>query len=266
MFKELVKDLLPPVLLRFITGFFYGWHGNYSDWKTALSKCSGYDSRLILDKVKESSLKVKAGIVPFERDSVLFNEVQYSFPVLSALMWIALQNNGKLNVLDFGGSLGSSYYQNKIFFDSLQEVKWCVVEQSGFVEVGKETFSDEKLKFYYTMDECLGKNDIQVILLSSVLQYIENPYELLKTIIASRIKYVLFDRTQFISGNDRITIQKVNPSIYRASYPCWFLNKPKFKQFMSEEYDLVYEFISPGRANIRSEFRGFLYKSKGSNF
>lgn len=139
VFKELVKDILPPFLLRFITGLFYGWHGNYSDWKTASEKCSGYDSAIILEKVKESTLKVKEGIAPYERDSVIFSEIQYSYPLLSGLVWIAGENKGKLNVLDFGGSLGSSYYQNKLFLDTLTEVKWCIVEQPGFVETGKNT-------------------------------------------------------------------------------------------------------------------------------
>lgn len=264
MLKELVKELLPPVILRFITGLFYGWHGNYPDWSTALRKCSGYDSRIILEKVKESALKVKDGIIPYERDSVIFNEIQYSFPMLSGLMWIAGQNNGKLNVLDFGGSLGSSYYQNKFFLDTISEVKWCIVEQPGFVNAGKEKFENERLKFYNSIDECLRENEIHVILLSSVLQYLEKPYQLLQSVIDRQIKYLLFDRTQFVSGTDRITIQKVNPSIYKASYPCWFLNKSKFRLFMSEEYELIYEFVSLGQANIRSEFKGFLYKNKMS--
>jgi putative methyltransferase (TIGR04325 family) len=261
-FKELVKDILPPVFLRFISGFYYGWHGDYSNWKTASVRCSGYDSGIILEKVKESTLKVKDGTVPYERDSVIFNEIQYSYPLLSGLMWIAGENNGKLNVLDFGGSLGSSYYQNKLFLDTLTEVKWCIVEQPGFVEVGKKYFENEILKFYFNIDECLRENNIHIVLLSSVLQYIEYPYDLLKSIIEKKVKYILFDRTQFISGNDRITIQRVNPSIYNASYPCWFFDSLKFKVFMSEKYDLIYEFDSLGRANIRSEFKGFLYRIK----
>ena len=69
----------------------------------------------ILDKVLAATLKVKQGQAVFERDSVLFDEIEYSWPLLAGLMWAAASNGGKLNVLDFGGALGSSYYQNRKF-------------------------------------------------------------------------------------------------------------------------------------------------------
>ena len=260
MLKKVIKDFLPPVFSRFILGLFYGWYGNYSSWDIAAKKCSGYDSQLIIDKVKESSLKVKMGIAQYERDSVIFNKVQYNFPILASLLWVASGNNGKLSVLDFGGSLGSSYYQNKFFFNSSAEIKWCIVEQPHFVKVGLESFSDEKLKFFNSIDECLNENHIQIILLSSVIPYIEKPYELLEIIKSKKIDYILFDKTPLIKGKDRITIQKVNPVIYNASYPSWFFNKGKFMNFMKPEYDLILEFNSYITANVRSEFKGFLFK------
>jgi putative methyltransferase (TIGR04325 family) len=39
--------------------------------------------------------------------------------------------------LDFGGSLGSSYFQNKKFLDALRLVEWNVVEQENFVATGE---------------------------------------------------------------------------------------------------------------------------------
>ena len=58
-------------------------------------------------------IKVKNGDAVFERDSVIFDKIHYSFPLLSALSLTALNHNSTLNVLDFGGSLGSAYFQNK---------------------------------------------------------------------------------------------------------------------------------------------------------
>ena len=262
MLKKLIKDYLPPVLLRHITGLFYGWHGNYSSWEEASQKCSGYDNQLIIDKVKDSSLKVKHGIAKFERDSVIFNEDNHNYPVLSALLWVASMNNKKLNVLDFGGSLGSTYYQNKFLLESFAEITWCIVEQPNFVEVGLESFSDDKLKFFYNVEDCLKENHIHIILLSSVIPYIEKPYELLELLKSKKIEYILFDKTPLIKGKDRITIQKVNPAIYKASYPSWFFNKDKFMNFMKPDYNLVFQFDSQEKAKIRSEFKGFLYKLK----
>ena len=258
--KAEVKRILPEGIKRFLTGLVYGWHGNYSTWGEALKRSSGYNSRLILDKVSISAGKVRDGHATFERDSVIFNEVIYSFPVLSSLLWIAAQNNNRVNVLDFGGALGSSYYQNKIFLDSIQEVNWCVVEQPDFAREGMKRFSTDRLHFYNSIEDCLNDYKIDVILLSSVLQYIDEPYRLLDKIITKNIKYIIFDRTPFIKGDDRITIQKVHPSIYKATYPCWFFNKNKFTSYMSQAYDTIVEFDALDKANIPSEFKGFLYR------
>src|SRR5215203_7187650 len=85
----------------------YGWNGDYLNWNDASNKCLGYDQSNIVEKVKEATLKVKKGEAIYERDSVLFSSVEYSWPLLSALMWVAAKNKGRINVVDFGGSLGS---------------------------------------------------------------------------------------------------------------------------------------------------------------
>jgi len=214
----------------------------------------------ILEKVRDSALLVKKGLAPYERDSVVFDKVQYSFPLLAGLMWIAAQNNGKLNVLDFGGSLGSTFHQNKFFLNTLDYVRWCIVEQPDFVRTGIDSFSDDVLHFYYSIDDCFKENNIDIILLSSVLQYLESPFDILNHIKLKRIKYIIIDRTPFIKGRDRITIQKVHPKIYNASYPCWFFNKTKFLDSIIGDYDMIMEFNSLDEANIVSEFKGFLFE------
>jgi putative methyltransferase (TIGR04325 family) len=258
--KKFLKKILPGFLKRFLTGLFYGWHGSYSSWDEAKRHCKGYDSEIILNKVKSALLQVKAGSAVYERDSVLFNEVRYSYPVLSGLMWIAAQNKGNLNILDFGGSLGSTYFQNILFLDSLSSVNWCIVEQPGFVDAGIKYFADKNLHFFYTIEECLKSFEIDAVILSSVLQYIEKPFELLDKIKEARIKYLIVDRTPYITGTDRITIQKVNPQIYKGSYPCWFFNKEKFISAFLPEYKLVLEFDALDKANIASEFKGFIFQ------
>jgi putative methyltransferase (TIGR04325 family) len=260
MDKKVIKELVPPVFLRMITGLFYGWHGNYPSWNEATKKSGGYDSLSILEKVKASSLKVKNGSAVYERDSLIFDQIEYSFPLLTGLLWIAGRNNGKLNVLDFGGSLGSTYFQNKSFLDTLADVNWCIVEQREVVKTGIENFEDQRLHFFYSIDECLKTYDIHMVLLSSVLQYLEEPYKLLDEIISHKPEYIIIDRTPFVKGNDRITIQTVNPKIYKGSYPCWFFNENKFVSSLIPSYKMIVEFDALDRANINSEFKGFIFQ------
>jgi putative methyltransferase (TIGR04325 family) len=258
--RDILKFFIRGRARRILSGLMYGWHGNYTSWDAASLKCSGYDTDLILQKVKQSALKVKEGAAAYERDSFIFSEVQYSYELLSALMWIAARNHGKLNILDFGGSLGSTYYQNKLFLDSLEEVNWCIVEQPGFVQTGKELFEDERLRFFNDLNECFRFCDIDVVLFSSVLQYLENPHEIIDQVITKKPEFIIIDRTPFTNKPDRITVQKVNPSIYRGSYPCWFLNKSKFISRFTGSYKLIFEFESLDKANISSEFKGMLFE------
>lgn len=115
----MLKEFLPPIALKYLSSFFYGWSGNYSSWQEAENKCTGYDNELIFNKVKDALIKVKNGDAVFERDSVIFDKIHYSFPLLSALSLTALNEKATLKVLDFGGSLGSAYYQNKKLFTHL---------------------------------------------------------------------------------------------------------------------------------------------------
>src|SRR3989344_6555676 len=182
--KNFLKNIVPPILAKLIKKKpKYGFFGNYKTWQEAQADSIGYDSSVILEKVKNSLLKVKRGEAVYERDSVIFDKVEYSWPVLAGLLWVASQKENSLNVLDFGGSLGSSYFQNLNFLKHLKNLKWNIVEQENFVKCGKEFFENDNLKFFHSVEECLSANEIDVLLASSSIQYLEDPYSFLHKII-----------------------------------------------------------------------------------
>lgn len=262
--KRILKDWLPPPFLRIIQ--MRGrprWSGNYGSWAEAKRSSTGYNSELILEKVKAALLQVKNGKAVYERDSVLFEEPQYSWPLLASLMWIAARSKGVLNIIDFGGSLGSSYFQNRMFLQSLTRVQWNIVEQKSYVDVGKEYFEGRDLEFFHDIESCLRKHSSNTILFSSVLQYLEKPYLLLEKVKTFDIEFILLDRTSFnIEGGDRLTIQTVPPEIYPASYPCWFFDKKRFCTFFEDSFNIVAQFESLDKANIPSTFEGYIFQKK----
>ncbi|UCG28694.1 MAG: methyltransferase, TIGR04325 family [Bacteroidales bacterium] len=251
------------IIRRIKTFLFYGWKGNYISWEEAERDSDGYGSDSILQKVKEATEKVRDGTAAYERDSVLFDEIQYSYPFLATLMFVAAKNKGKLNVLDFGGSLGSSYYQHLRFLQHLDDFHWNIVEQPHFVKEGLHSFETDHLHFFYTIKDCIKKCNINLALFSGVLQYLKEPYKILDEVFDHQIEYILIDRTPFQKkGKDRITIQKVPKWIYEASYPCWFFNEQNFKDKMESGYEMIYEFEALDRARIPSKFKGFFYRKK----
>jgi putative methyltransferase (TIGR04325 family) len=239
----------------------YGWKGDYLTWEEVQSVSTGYDADKILQSVKKSLLKVKNGEATYERDSVIFDEIEYSWPLLSTLM-LAAAKFGNLKVLDFGGSLGSTYYQNRKFLGELKNVSWSIVEQENFVNVGNKDFKDDYLHFFCTVNECVEKENPDVLLLSSVLQYIEKPYELLDEILKYDFKYVVVDIAPFVlSGRSKLKLQTVHPSIYNASYPCWIFNERSFIDFFTKnKYKTIEVFKSLESQDDEIQFKGIIFK------
>ncbi len=286
--KTVLKSILPPVLfsefqpkktklnLQGSSASFSNqpalvWSGDYKSWSEIKEITEGYNSADILEKCKTSLLKVKTGEAVYERDSVLFDEIQYSWPLLAGLQRTALENNGKLCVMDFGGSLGSTYYQNKEFLQGLHYLQWCVIEQPNFVDCGKKHFEDEQLKFYYTIEECILLHKPDILLLSSVLQYLEKPYEWIERFIALKIPCIIIDRTAFTEpARDILTVQNVPEEIYKASYPAWFFNfdnfKKQFKNYkMLASFNAHEGFVIHLENGLTSTYRGLILKYRDDN-
>lgn len=269
--RDLGRDLLPPVLLRWfrqVRGGGIRFEGDFVTWDAANSHCTGYDAEEILAKVLASTLKVKHGEAAAERDSVLFDNVEYAWPVLSGLMWAAARSGGKLNVLDFGGALGSSYFQNKLFLQSLPDVRWNVVEQPHYVDAGKKYIQDDQLRFYKTIEECLSGNMPNVILLSSVLQYLKSPPDLIDELNKVGALCLIIDRTPFtLQGKDKLVVQKVPAVVYSASYPMWIFSLSEFEKLLAEKWCMVASNISPEgyvrtTKDSKFSFQGMLLESR----
>lgn len=244
-----------------------GYYGNYASWADAARDSGGYDSGEILKKVTAAMMQVRDGKAAFERDSVIFDKIEYSWPLLAALLWIASQHGNSLKLIDFGGSLGSSYYQNREFLLHLDELSWNVVEQTSFVSCGREYFTNEHLHFHGSIEECLKAGKCETILFASVLPYMEKPFDIIDEAISAGFRYILIDRTPVIAGSrDRLTVQIVPPSIYEASYPAWFIGEEHLISHITRKYELVASFDSLvskiDLGGITAREKGYIFKRK----
>lgn len=235
--------------------------GPYPSWEAAMQDSRGYAAGDILERVKRATEAVVRGEAAFERDSLTFDRIQYAWPVLASLLWIALCRGGRLRVLDYGGALGSSYRQNLRFLSNLEALSWTVVEQPHFVACGREQFSDGILRFCADFSEAFSPEPPDVAFFSSVLHYLPDPYAPLTEIRERGVEYILIDRTPFLEGpEDRIYLQRTSRRIYPATYPARFLSRERFLRFFEQGYRLVEEFNSLDKSNVHSRYLGFLFR------
>ena len=242
--KTILKGVTPPILWqiarklrhRKVAEGLY-WTGDYPDWQTAVAASSGYDQDAIFVKVRDAARAVRDGRALWERDSVLFYHEEYNVLLLAALMSVAAWNKGRLRVLDFGGALGSSYMQHRPFWGQLEEIRWNIVEQPHVAACGREEFEDVTLRFWPSLEECLAATAVDVVLFSSVLQYLENPYGLLEQTLSSSPAGLFIDRTFFAPQGEKITVQHVPEEIYKATYPCRWLDKSRVEAIIRRYFD-----------------------------
>lgn len=259
--KNLINQCAPPIAARIVSHLLSSHGsssntvrvlGNYSSWDEARAHSTGYDAKEILDKVRDATIMVRDGKAAYERDSVVFDKVAYSFPVVAGLLRIALLRYGSLSVLDYGGSLGSTYFQCRGFLGGVGALRWSVVEQRHFVDCGRELIENDVIRFYYDIDECLSQEKPDVILLSGVLQYLRYPHDFLQIIVGHNLEHIIIDRTHFIQicrivpklAPDLLTVQIVPPSIYDGSYPAWFFDEQHFLAHFEGHYRTITEFDS----------------------
>ena len=137
--KSLARSLLPPGLVGPVEQRMRGvrYRGDYPDWAAASRASRGYDAPEILERVARAARAARDGRAAYERDGVEFAEPACNWPVLACLFGAAARAGGRLSVVDFGGSLGSLYFQHRSLLRGLASLRWSVVEQPAFVTLGR---------------------------------------------------------------------------------------------------------------------------------
>lgn len=239
-------------------GFYF--EGNYTTWQAAEDTASGYDAPEILEKVYNTTLKVINGEAKYERDSVAFYETAYTYHLMM-LIGILCSQRETVSILDYGGALGSLYWQNKEILDEYTNNKffWHIVEQFNYVQCGRTGIQNESIRFWESIDE-VKRADL--VIFSGVLQYLENYKDIIQKVVRLKPKYILVDRT-FVAKNSRIVVQHVNQDIYEGAYPAKIFGESEIEDLLNE-YRLIVEF--PSFVDSDEVVDGMVVKIKGMIF
>lgn len=237
------------------------------DWAAAQERSRGYDDAAIVSTVVAATLEARAAGL-WERDGVVLDHPPWSWPVVSGVLWASALNNGRAAVMDFGGALGSTFWNHERVLATLSNLAWGVVEQESFVSSGMELGLDPRISFHRTIAECVESLAPSCAVLSSVLQYLPDPLGTLNEIARLGFKVVVVDRTPFWSGPHHYAfVQRVPATIYRATYPSWVFSQKRFLEEINGLFEVVSEFPSEdGGVRVvghgRFSYGGFLLRPK----
>lgn len=264
-----LRRWVPPEILRLVnhwSGRTVRLSGDYASWEEASRHAEGYDAAAILIRAQDATRAVRDGQAAFERDGVTFAIAQPPLPLIAGLLRAAACDGGKLRVLDFGGALGSTYYQCRAFFDGLASMRWQVVEQAHFAARGAELFANDVLGFSSTIAEAARTVAPNAIVLSGVLQYLPDPGAVLRELAAIEARTIVVDRTPVIdAARDAIALQSVSSRIVRSSYPVRLFTRTNLLAPLGGRYRLLAEFdavdLPMGGMLRRIEFKGFVLEA-----
>lgn len=258
-----LKQWLPPEVIRIgrhVTGCGPHFRGNCASWEEACARTEGYAAPKVLEHALQTTLAM--------RDDVHVTKAHLPYPLLAGLMRAAMMSRGRLRVLDFGGSLGSSYFQCRPWFHGLASLSWWVVEQPHYVDAGRAHFADDQLMFFPSIEAAAGRGNVDVVLCSGVLQYLSAPQDIMMQAIALKPQFIIIDRTPVIAGDaDVMCIQKQGfPYPVRSSYPVRLFARDTLMTIAEKGYFLMSEFNTfedpMGGIARRVDLKGFIFERK----
>lgn len=169
---------------------------------------------------------------------------------LNAILSGLLLHNKPASVLDFGGGLGVGYFRSKPYLKN-QIASWQVVELEDLSEFGTSCFSDDKLSFHSSIDEC---DDYDFVIFAGVLQLIGAPFDLVRSVLRKKPNVVIIDRTPL--ANEEFITTQIKKQTQR--YPYRVFSQSDFDKLF-HDYTLV---ASTKLFHKFHSFRGEEYTSR----
>lgn len=239
--------------------------GDYDSWDHAKRECRGYEDEAIIHRVIHSVEKVLKGDAAWERDGYLFYKQKYVYRICAAVLRCAVQNkNTGVRILDVGGALGSTYFQNKNYWADVKNLEYIVAEQDAFAGYGHKHLEDGALRFIKSIEDYGDYGSFDMVLMSASLQYIPQWREIVSKIKLLKPRYIILDRL-LVSDRRRICKETVPEFIYKSSYPVMIYSEKEMENFWGPDYKLMEEDISsvpenPWFADGKAESKYYVFQ------
>lgn len=241
--KQLIKQFIPPIIIGIIRRIIFPKVQAFKSFKETIDVINeDFNNKELVEVI---SLKTKNYINKLYKKKILLGYEEHKLINLFCL-------NPKKNykVLDVGGGSGLHFHMLKSNFNKI-ELDWTILETPEMVKYNRNI----NYKNLHFTDDINSIKDINfdLIYLSGVIQYVENPYVFLNKILKLNSEKIIITRTPFqIDKEGFFSIQKsllsengpgVLPDGYidkYVKYPRYNFNLYFFKKFIYEKgFDII---------------------------
>lgn len=241
--QQFARRWLPPALRQLgnrLSGNLLRFSGDYADWEQA-ARHGRYDSASILRGVMDAADAADGNDLA-ERDGRLIAASEPPGALVAALLLAAREPDRPLRVLDFGGALGTHWRAARRWQTALAPLDWHIVEQPHYVAEGRRRHAGQP-RFHTDIAEALQAGTPDLLIASSVIQYLPEPWLQLDVLLACGAAVVLIDRTPLtLLPADRLTLQTTPRAWGGHRYPMWLLPEPALRARLEPRYHVVQEF------------------------
>jgi len=193
----------------------------------------------------------------FEKLQAYLKKVNYlDSPYANMLMHSTIlffkQNQKRVpNVVDFGGACGESLiFLSSIFGEEIFKNSW-IIESPSHVEISKRYDFSKNINFSSDLEGVLKNHKIDIFFSSGSIQYIKDPYKLLKIVGQNKIPIICLTRNNFsLNPSAFIQLSKLsdngtgfhldNYKDRTILYPATSISEKKVEEiFVSRNYQII---------------------------
>ena len=206
-------------------------------WSDAVEHSSGYQSKKTIDSLISSDPIDLANI---SSHCFIGNRLQQ---IASAFLEGVASSKNTIRVIDVGGGLGQYFFLLEKLAPSIQ-FEWVILETTAVCELAKSVAPTKKnIRWISSLDDAQVTFDIA--LLSSVIQYVEKPFDLLDDLMKVA-KFLILNRLPLTSSrNQKICIQRPGFFESKGSYPVHLLSEDKVIAYFEARGKILSRWLVP---------------------
>ena len=236
----------------------------YPSFESAAKQTTTYFDPDIVEVVVEKTKRLKTALPDF-----LDRQQTQNHFVFSRLAQQTSTN--KINIMDWGGAAGASYFLLKAQFGN-QIRQWQVVETRPMA-AGATSLADDKLSFTSSLDEVSFDKTNSFLWAQGILNFIDDPLDQLRGVLKKEYKGVYISRTSFTENQAPLIyrfeapLQNHGPGTLKGgkekitSYPFTLISWPHLRQLLDETGYEVHSLFDEGTETLNDQLilvRGLL--------